>query len=101
MVNDPKFVPQWVLARGIVKHRQRLKEHDLEWERQKERARASDEKYRRKHAEDLALKQRIRCENAYIEKYGVEAHTEHGVHEGNARRAKDAAIAQGVAAEGE
>ncbi|KAF8216643.1 hypothetical protein K438DRAFT_1925745 [Mycena galopus ATCC 62051] len=81
--------------------RQRLKEHNSDWEIQKERARVSDRKYRQKHAEDLALKQRVRRENAYIEKYGVEAHIERGVQEENTRRAKAAAIAQEVAAEDE
>ncbi|KAF8204509.1 hypothetical protein K438DRAFT_1964838 [Mycena galopus ATCC 62051] len=127
MGNNYKSVSKQVLAQGIAKyaaeahrplfllrnqdklrekarirmavHRQRLKECNSDWEIQKERARASDKKYRRKHAENLAQKQRVRRKNAYIEKYGVEAHIERGAQEENAWREKAAAIAQEVAAE--
>ncbi|KAJ7846402.1 hypothetical protein B0H14DRAFT_2584230 [Mycena olivaceomarginata] len=107
--------PKSVTARGIVKyaaeahwcssaayrlsHRRRLKEHDVDWQRQKERACASDQKYRQKHAEDLARKQRLRRQREHIEKYGEEAYMERSIQEENVRREKTTAIAQEVAAD--
>ncbi|KAJ7850687.1 hypothetical protein B0H14DRAFT_2581895 [Mycena olivaceomarginata] len=85
----------------MAAHRRRLKEHDAAWQRQKERARASDQKYRQKHADDLARKQRLRRQSEYIEKYGEQAYMERCAQEENACREKAAAIAQEVAADEE
>ncbi|KAJ7870814.1 hypothetical protein B0H14DRAFT_2571132 [Mycena olivaceomarginata] len=112
-----------VTARGIAKyaaeahrrssaaHRRRLKEHDEDWQRQKERARASDQKYRLKHAEDLAQNSAYavkaskwtgsRLFREYIAKYGEQAYMEHSVQEETARQEKATAIAQEVAADEE
>ncbi|KAJ7713125.1 hypothetical protein B0H14DRAFT_3523564 [Mycena olivaceomarginata] len=81
----------------MAAHRRRLKEHDADWQRQKERARASDQKYRQKHAEDLARKQRLRRQSEYIEKYGEQAYMERSVQDETARQEKATAIAQEVA----
>ncbi|KAF8156267.1 hypothetical protein K438DRAFT_1942840 [Mycena galopus ATCC 62051] len=85
----------------MAAHRQRLKQHDLDWEKQKERARASDKKYHERHAEHLAHKQRLRRQSAYIAKYGEQAYIERGVQEELARREKATAVTQEIAAEGE
>ncbi|KAJ7264977.1 ribonuclease H-like domain-containing protein [Mycena haematopus] len=57
-------------------HRQRIKAEELDLGDRKERARASDEKYRQKQREVLAWKQRMRRQNAYIAKYGMSAYVE-------------------------
>ncbi|KAJ7799353.1 hypothetical protein B0H14DRAFT_2617084 [Mycena olivaceomarginata] len=85
----------------MAAHRRRLKEHDTDWQRQKERARASDQKYRQKHAEDLARKQRLRRQSEYIEKYGEQAYMERSVQDETAHQEKATAIAQEVAADEE
>ncbi|KAJ7274271.1 hypothetical protein B0H12DRAFT_1066399 [Mycena haematopus] len=80
-------------------HRQRIKAEELDLGDRKERARASDEKYRQKQREVLAWKQRMRRQNgsAYIAKYGMSAYVERCERERSAREAKDAAIDKDIA----
>ncbi|KAJ6542682.1 hypothetical protein B0H19DRAFT_1171445 [Mycena capillaripes] len=75
----------------MAAYRQRLRDEDPDREARKERARASDKKYRAKQANFIAFKQRVRRQNAYIEKHGAQAYRDRC-----AREDKAAAVAKAL-----
>ncbi|KAF8193244.1 hypothetical protein K438DRAFT_1761947 [Mycena galopus ATCC 62051] len=77
-------------------HRQRLQKEDPDAIGRKERARESDQKYRAKQAKLIAFKQRLRRQNAYIEKHGEEAYHTRITREQSAHDKKEGAITEAL-----